>query len=730
MMRLRGLVFVVVSSVALLAPAGAWADAGCANESLRQGPSAMLPDCRAYELVTPAYKQGEFAEPLGVSTDGSRMIVQSFGNFGDAQNSPREATYELTRGASGWTEEAIDPPAAQFPWDHYLDATPDLRSSLFELRAASQSLFNFDFWMRDADGSLHDLGQALPPAETAGPAGLGAPEGDVGSISYTGASRDFSKVLFSSRLGRWPGDTSVRGEQSLYEYSAGRSGPPELVGVDDGGNLIGECGVYLGTAGERNSPGAVSADGSKVFFTVTGADEIPAQPCSLREPVVGEVFTRVDESSTVAISEPSPNELCTSPSCVGAPPADAEFMAASVDGSKVFFASTQQLMDGASEDGSVEDSATRGGCQATSGAGGCNLYEYDFQNPLGRRLVLVSAGATEPRVQGVAGVSEDGSHVYFVAKSVLTQSANQYGAFAVAGGENLYVFERDAQFPAGRTLFVATLSPEDAYVWGGPGEASAATATPDGRFLVFPSIADITPDDTSSVTQLFRYDAQTGGLVRVSIGQGGFNLNGNTDTFPIATAAASLTGKLERGPSAISDDGAYVVFQSADGLTPGALNAQVTNEPEVFAQNVYEYHDGSVQLISDGQDAASTEQQSSVRMLGTVGLGGDVFFQTADPLVQQDGDTQLDIYDAHVNGGFAPEQAPVGCQGDVCQGLPAGAPALVGAGSSSFSGPGNLSPVNTASKARPKVKPKKHRRKQPRRRRKHTRKARRAGGSK
>ena len=55
--------------------------------------------------------------------------------------------------------------------------------------------------------------------------------------------------------------------------------------------------------------------------------------------------------------------------------------------------------------------------------------------------------------------------------------------------------------------------------------------TPDGQFLVFTSSADLTPGDTSTAQQVFEYDAQTGELVRVSIGQNGFNDNGNTDTF-------------------------------------------------------------------------------------------------------------------------------------------------------------------------------------------------------
>ena len=714
--------------LALLVSAGAWlaadsahAEEGCPNEALRQGLSANLPDCRAYELVTPPYKEGALITLRAVSPDGLRAIVQSFGNFGDAGNNQEAegATYELTRGSSGWTETGVDLPASQFPWDDYRDASSDLSSTLWEARTASQSVYALDFWVRESDGALHDLGPVLPPSETAGPPGLGPPPGlapasPVEAV-YRGASSDLSRVLFTSEEGRWPSDTTKAGTASLYEYSAGHSGPPALVGVDDAGGLIGECGVSLGpesaSVGASRSSGAVSADGSVVFFTVRGADS--GDSCVLMQPPVDELFARIDESNTIAVSEPSPNAECTG-ACLGSPPADAEYVGASRDGSKVFFTSTQQLTNGASEDSTLGDSATaKGGtgCAETSGPGGCNLYEYDFDNPLGGNLVLASAGGPEPRVQGVVSVSEDGSHVYFVAKGVLTPAPNEYGAVAVSGSENLYVFERDAQFPAGRVLFIGVLSPEDAEDWNGGesrGEGAVATATPDGQFLVFPSVADLTPDDTSTVSQIFRYDAQTGELVRVSIGESGFNDNGNTDTLPVAIPFdPARVGDGEHLPSAISADGAFVVFQSADGLTPGALNAKATNESGVLAQNVYEYHDGSVSLISDGQDTSTIEDVASVAAEGTTESGGDIFFRTADPLVPQDGDTQVDIYDARIDGGFPAEQSPVACQGEACQGLPSVAPVVGVPGSATFTGSGDLTPAPTVKSAvKPKAKPK------------------------
>ena len=47
----------------------------------------------------------------------------------------------------------------------------------------------------------------------------------------------------------------------------------------------------------------------------------------------------------------------------------------------------------------------------------------------------------------------------------------------------------------------------------------------------------------------------------------------------------------------MSDDGQYVFFESPVALAPGALLEVPVNPPsstEVFAQNIYEYHDGEV----------------------------------------------------------------------------------------------------------------------------------------
>jgi hypothetical protein len=292
-------------------------------------------------------------------------------------------------------------------------------------------------------------------------------------------------------------------------------------------------------------------------------------------------------------------------------------------------------------------------------------------------------------------VSPEGRRVYFVAHGKLANNPSALGAEAVAGANNLYVYEPDDRHPGQfKTVFIGALVAGDHFgeagLWkiqvGLGAEATPATDTgTDGRYLLFASKSDLTRDAAGTGRQLYRYDSEAEEgkqLVRVSIGQHspagfecpatktiqeGFNCNGNNgDEMRMARSVAQIGGS-RAGPLgvSISDDGAYVFFQSRAGLTPQALNDQQIGETAgtpFFASNVYEYHEGQVYLVSVA-DSHAVENSSTVLLIGASHSGQDVYFRTADPLVTQDTDTQQDIYDARVGGGFS--TAPAG--GPPCQ---------------------------------------------------------------
>jgi len=354
----------------------------------------------------------------------------------------------------------------------------------------------------------------------------------------------------------------------------------------------------------------------------------------------------------------------------------------------VFFTTSQPLVNGDTDSG-------------------VDLYEADISEGSISRLVQVSRGGegdltpgSGANVLGVARVSEDGSHVYFVAEGRLT-GANREGKTPSVGQPNLYVVARGCPgggtacaSPVERTSFVGTLSAEnDGADWGASDERSVQ-ATPDGQFLVFQSSADLTSDEEGQeeAGQVFEYDAQTETLVRVSRGQGGYNRDGNSSIYPaiIPTQDYKLDQPIQRITDlAVSEDGSRVFFSSPAALTPRALNGVVIKEEEgrtVYATNIYEYHEGQVGLISDGHDTVLTEHHPAVGLIGTDETGLDVFFMTADSLVPRDTDTQVDVYDARVGGGFAPPPQAAPCVADSCQDAPVSPPSLLAPLTSSVSG--------------------------------------------
>jgi hypothetical protein len=351
----------------------------------------------------------------------------------------------------------------------------------------------------------------------------------------------------------------------------------------------------------------------------------------------------------------------------------------------VFFSTTQPLLPAA--------------------GAGRNIYEYNFDGAPGGKVSLVSAGAGAAGAEGVVALSDDGSRAYFVAKGILA-GENAEHHVPVEGEANLYVAHAtcpgggvSCASPERAIKFIATLSGADAKEWAAnPDEdGQPMSVTPDGMSLVFTSYADLTPDDTSETHQVFWYDAATEALKRVSIGNAGYNINGNvpgknTRTPKFLTsnskegAERSIIG-LDHHP-AVSDDGRTIVFSSTAALTP-----QAVEDPETGVENVYEYRAGEVYLISDGRTTRYEENPNihGSKLLGVSPSGRDIFFQTAAALVSQDTDEQLDVYDARENGGFVASSGRPQCSGAGCQSP--GELAVLQASPGSVSFPGENTPA-------------------------------------
>ncbi len=303
------------------------------------------------------------------------------------------------------------------------------------------------------------------------------------------------------------------------------------------------------------------------------------------------------------------------------------FRGATPDGSRVFFTDSTSLTDGPNDNG--------------------GLYEYDFSN--GKLTDLSPDSSGSPGVDGVMGIGEDGLSVYFVASASIAKGAT-------ASGDNLYL-SRD-----GAIKFIATLSSEDSSDWTQNLEERTARVTPSGEYLAFMSEAPLTGYDNidsgtgSPDTEVFVYEAGIEHLSCASCNPSGAR--------PVGPAKVPPGKHTDHIPRYLSDDGQRVFFDSKDVLLPSDTNG---------LQNVYEYENGTIHLISpgDSEDISSFADASA--------NGDDVFFTTRARLVPEDKDVNSDLYDARVDGGFpAPVSPPPQCADESCRGPLSAPPTSLG----------------------------------------------------
>jgi hypothetical protein len=662
-------------------------------------------------MVSPLYKGGYGVTAINAAAstgESPRVVYESLGVFAGAPGSNAFSTYIAHREPSGWSTAPLRAPAqpplppAAIPQDYSasLDATVDIAT------LGSSAGFT-DSQGTENEFLLHRTDAPDVPGnwEVAGGIVLKAVEGEFENeyeaLREQGASGDLCHILFTSPKPLVNG--APKNGQQLYELSSACGGEPglRLVALNNQGEpMNGGCPAALGAGGlpAGHEFNAVSADGSEIFITA------PTQAinCESSLQQSAQLFVRLDGQRTLEVSRPKAGSCAEVPCPEAAKRAPSEFQGASRDGSRVFFTTSESLV-AEDKDKATDLYMATIGCP--EGAGGCEPAQREVTS-----LALVShraVGGEAAEVQGVTRIAPDGSRAYFVARGLLS-GANVEGQAPAQGADNLYVYDASA----GTVAFVADLcsgpevsgEAEDSRCPGNLGTHTndvglwtrdGAQSTDDGRFLVFTTSARLSRHDTDSARDVYRYDAATGVLDRVSVGEAGFDLNGNGDepaagaydaTIPAASmgsggAQYSYTN-LEMSTRAISEDGSRIIFETAEPLSRHAENHLV---------DVYEWHkepgwqEGVVSMVSGGT-AEESDENAVITPSGT-----DILFTTTQGLVAQDTDGARDVYDARLGGGFPPPPAePQPCSGDACYGpLTNPAPLLV-PGSASQAPGGNL----------------------------------------
>jgi hypothetical protein len=615
----------------------------CPNAALRVGLAASLPDCRAFEQVTPVDKENAteifqwsgFVAPTSgalVGEDGEHLMLVAplvtWGSTPQAGQSP----YFFSRGAVGWTMRAGAPqPESSADYVEPQALAPNLGGVAMEAGAFSgASTVQFKV---GSPGGPYAVVATVPKAD------VGPREGWVAS------SEDFSTMVLETQ------------DHKLLEKSTGTLSGSDLYAYADGSlsqvNVgIGRCGAQVALGfGERPGEGdvhstrhTVSADGSRIFF-----EAVPGSVCS--EPT--HLFVRVDGRETKDLGQ-------------------YRLFAANAGG-------TQLLLERSSGENT-------------------GLY---FDEPGSAPRYLKNSGGVLGASPSFASEGVDGAlgDVYMVSSETayrydLATEANTSILHYQHGSSGRHVFWAS---PDGRYLYFSALGvgglPAGALVPGGGIEHENIALTEESPS---PTEQVFSYDAVERMVECLSCASPSDPEPKLPSVFGGAGVYSGQYIAPDGTPGTRIA----------SSNGDFVFFSSAAALLPEDVDGEIPIEgigrtlghehqsPETsLSSNVYEWRragvhgctriQGCLSLITDG--AGGVENL----LIGTTPSGNDVFFYSHSQLVPGDKDTAGDIYDARVNGGFAEPALPTECTGDACF-SPASAPSDRTPASETFEGAGNL----------------------------------------
>jgi hypothetical protein len=645
-------------------------------------PSASLPDGRAYEQATPIDKNGNNAQGISVSVraaaQGGGITYLAFGGVSGGEGAQDYPTYAALRNADGWTNQGLLSSAARgsrsrvlgisedFSRSYTSTATPFIENGVLEKDTATQEVAQvykeegFDFEnsalytgsSADATKSVIEVPKALLP---------GAAEEEKYNVYLRDSTTDNLVLAGVFNNGQAPPGGAFSGPYDWYE---------------SGSLFHGGFGLYYTQAQH-----VISADGSEVIFTAGGTGQVyvrvnPTQPQSPLDG--GGNCTVPADACTLHVSR----SVRTVPDPEGTKPA--QFLGAARDGSAVFFTSQSMLTNDANT--------------GTADAGR-DLYAFEPATNTLTDLTPTSAPGNPKGadVMSLVGTSEDGSYIYFGANGVLAPGASlgncQINQGPGSGSCNLYVWHE------GDIAFVSRLADDQAAkAWAQTNCTTCAEqykhglVSADGQTVLFGSKNNLTSYDSHGFVEFYRYRYGDSGVTCVSCRPSGEAPLGDPTLKDIAVSfiiPGYINAVYGRNLSA---DGNRVFFESPDKLLGADTNG---------VQDVYEWeaegsgscqsslvNGGCLYLLSTGTSPVpSYFADASVN-------GDDAFVFTAQPLVGQDRDELVDIYDVRVGGGLASQNPPPPsiCTGEGCRPQATPPPSTQTPGTSGFSGPSNPKP--------------------------------------
>lgn len=609
----------------------------CPNEAFRTGASAHLTDCRAWELVTPIDSQANIHVTGGpVTPDGDVVCFNTEDPLvGSDPNGIKIADdgFCAWRSASGWETKWVTGPA---PVDRHATAqggnvyflSEDGKRVVF---ASDAVIFGGDWMPVTGDSRGAEISSYMwDEGETTwlAPPGIGigdppAPAPEPGYLSPgrkpLAASADLTRGLFMSQMRIVPED-----ENELIDLYEWHPGGVRLVSADSSGKAVGGAAGIQATSFPEGlppdfgnfdqqvaPPGAMSADGSRIFFQHGGepldgnAGEAP-EGDDPEDPspagILQSVYMREGDEVTLV-----------SPRRGSGPDRSVWFVGATSNGSLAYLETTQQLTPEPKQSGRA-------------------IYRYDVGTD---ELELV---ADAPGGVKFLTLSPDGSTIVYTQRLTKT-----------------LIVERD-----GVATSLGTLSDSDLEVEQGAAhprqDKRMLRVSADGRVVVFAASGEFGGFGPGP-KQVYRWETGEG-LARISSVEGGSPVSDasiGAYSAGIGKAREELFANHNARTNSgrvMSDDGSRVFFETPEQLVERDVNG---------ATDVYEWHDGEINIVSAGTGGNSFYHGNSAD-------GRTVFITTFDRLLpESDRNAKRDVYVARPNGGFPPPAPPPACEGEACQ---------------------------------------------------------------
>lgn len=514
----------------------------CPNAEMRIGPSIGLPDCRAYELVTPPDTNGR--TPIGVGFVGGRFATLETSPLGDKVSFVTEGgsipgtegtgafngdPYLATRGEKGWTSANAGPNGEESQVPSVGSVSADQGYSFWQTGAGEDQGSKViggapTTYVRYPDGD----------SELVGRGSLGSDSRVVGNfISEGGAHIVFQTSNFTGNPAVQLEEAAPSsGTAAIYDRTADEVTHVVSLLPGDVTPAATEDAVYRGA----------SQDGSGIAFTIATKS--------------GKLYFRLDDRETFEI------------------PGPATFAGFSADGSRIFYVREGDLyaFDAKTEE-AIRFSENGSVTVANVAANGTSAY-------------VISPNVLTEEANPHGDIAVKGKENMYLSNEGEIHFVGTVTEEDVNGGLK------------GLGLWTAV-------VGDGRLSRDPSRTTPNGHVLLFESSADLINFGSSGHAEIYRYGEASNSLVCLSCNPTQASATGDASLQSIqlgqgADPPFSANGYVPN----LRSDGSRAFFQTPESLVPGDTDGlQDVYEWESQGAGSCERESGCVYLISSGHSA-------------------------------------------------------------------------------------------------------------------------------